>query len=197
MISFFSAAAAVLQVLRPAVFAAGVLVLLLALLSTAVRARRVSPFGALGRLSRRVADPVFAPMERQLLRAGGQPGHAPWWTLAAVVVGGLALLSVVGVILDQVARAAGSVGAGPRGVAALLIGWTFAVLRLALLVRVLGTWVGQGRYSRWTGWAYRMTDWFMVPLGRVIPPLGVIDLTPLVAYFGLGLLQSLVAGALV
>ena len=68
-------------------------------------------------------------------------------------------------------------------------------LRLALLVRVLGTWFNQGRYSPWTRWAYPLTDWFMVPLQRVVPTLGMLDITPIVAYVGLGLLQSVVARA--
>lgn len=196
MTSFLSAAAGLLQALRLVVFAAGVAVLLLALVSTLVRSRRVNPFGPLGRLSRQVAAPVFAPMERAIVRAGGQPGHAPWWTLAAVVVGGLALLSLVEFVLTQVAGASYAAQAGPRGIAVLLVTWAFQVIRLALLVRVLGSWFGQGRWSRWTRWAYGLTDWFMTPLGRVIPPLGMLDITPLVAYFGLGLLQRAVVGAL-
>lgn len=196
MTPLLSAAAGILQALRLVVFAAGVAILLLALLSAVVRARRVSPFGPLGRFSRRVADPVFAPMERTMLRAGGQPGHAPWWTLAAVVVGGLALLSLVEFVLGQLAGASFALQRGPQGVALLLVTWAFQLVRLALMVRVLGTWFGQGRYSRWTGWSYRLTDWFMEPLSRVIPPLGMIDITPLVAYFGLGLLQGVVIRAL-
>ena len=196
MNSSFFVVQQVLGVLRLVVFAAAVVVLLLALLSVAVRSRRVNPFGPLGRLQRRVAAPVFAPMERAVLRAGGQPGHAPWWTLAAVVAGGLALISFAEFLIVQVAGAAYALGAGPRGVAVLLVSWTFQALRLALLVRVLGSWFGQGRYSRWTRWAYAMTDWFMAPLGRVIPPLGMLDITPLVAYFGLGLLQGFVLRAI-
>jgi uncharacterized protein YggT (Ycf19 family) len=34
------------------------------------------------------------------------------------------------------------------------------------------------------------------PLRRVVPPLGVIDITPLVAYFGLVLLEWLVESVL-
>lgn len=161
-----------------------------------MRARRVSPFGAVGRLGRRVGDPLFAPMERTLLRAGGQPAHAPWWTLAAVVVGGLALISLVGFVVQQTAGLAYAASMGPRGIAVMLVSWAFSLLRIALLVRVLGTWVGQGPYSPWTRWSYALTDWFMRPLQQVVPTLGPIDITPIVAYFGLGLLQSLVARVL-
>ncbi len=181
--------------LRVLVFAAAVATAGLAALAVAVRTRRLSPFGGPGRLVRQVSDPLFGPMERRVVRAGGQPAHAPWWTLAAVVVGGLALLAVVGFVRAQLVGAAFALGAGPRGLAVLLLSWAFALLRFALLARVLGTWFGQGRYSTWTRWAYPLTDWFMAPLQRVVPQLGALDITPIVAYFGLGLLQSVVVRA--
>ena len=196
MTAFLVVAAQILQALRTLVFAAGVAVLGLALVSTLVRSRRVNPFGGVGRLSRRVADPLFQPMERTLVRAGGQPSAAPWWTLAAVVVGGLALLWLVESVLGLAAGASFAATQGPRGLVLLALTWGFQLLRFALLVPVLGSWFGQGRWSRWTRWAYALTDWFMTPLGRVVPPLGMVDLTPLVAYFGLGLLQTAVSRAL-
>jgi YggT family protein len=78
----------------------------------------------------------------------------------------------------------------------LLVTWTFALLRLAVLVRVLGSWLRQGRWSPWTRWAYGLTDWFMEPLSRVVPTIGMLDITPIIAYFGLGLLQRVVLSAL-
>jgi YggT family protein len=185
----------VLGVLRLAVFAAAVATAALALASTTVRARRLSPFGGAGRFVRGSVDPLFAPMERRIVRAGGNPAHAPWWTVAAVVVGGLALLSILGFVRNQLVGVAIATQLGPRGLAALLVSWAFSLLRLALLVRVLGSWFRQGRWSPWTRWSYALTDWFMVPLSRMIPTVGMLDISPLVAYFGLGLLQSLVLSA--
>jgi YggT family protein len=194
--TFVIALDAALALLRVVIFAAGAGVAALALLSAAVRARRLSPFGAAGRLVRGRVDPLFEPMERRVVRAGGNPAHAPWWTVAAVVVGGLVLLSLLGFVRTELARAAFAASAGPRGIGVLLVSWAFAALRLAVLVRVLGSWFRQGRWSPWTRWAYAATDWFMEPLARVIPTIGMFDLTPIVAYFGLGLLQSLVLSAL-
>jgi YggT family protein len=161
-----------------------------------VRTRRLSPFGGPARFVRGRVDPLFAPMERRLVRAGGSPMHAPWWTVAAVVVGGLALLAVLGFVRDQVIGVAFAARGGTRGITALLVTWTFALLRLAVLVRVLGSWLRQGRWSPWTRWAYGLTDWFMEPLSRVVPTIGMLDITPIIAYFGLGLLQRVVLSAL-
>jgi YggT family protein len=35
----------------------------------------------------------------------------------------------------------------------------------------------------------------MAPLQRVVPTIGMLDITPIVAYFGLGLLESVVVRA--
>jgi len=41
-------------------------------------------------------------------------------------------------------------------------------------------------------WAFVITDPVLVPLRRVLPTFGPIDLSPLVAYFGVVLVQALV-----
>lgn len=183
--------------LRPLVFLAGVFVAILALLSWAVRTRRISPFSALARFVRKIDGPLFGPMERRVVRAGGMPSSAPWWTLAAVVVGGLVLLSVLEFLFTQIITVGRSLtGTGPP-IAFILVNWTFGFLRIAIMARVISSWVGGGPYSKWWRWSYVATEWFLGPLRRVIPTLGPIDISPLVAYFALGLLQSAVTRALV
>jgi YggT family protein len=39
-------------------------------------------------------------------------------------------------------------------------------------------------------WSYRLTEPILAPLRRVIPTLGAFDISPIVAYFLLGLIQS-------
>ena len=97
----------VLVVLRPAVFTVGVLTAVAALASYGVRTRKLQPFSPIARFMRERIDPwLIAPMERRLLRAGGTPYAAPWWALAAVIVGGLLLISGVGFLRDQLAMLA-------------------------------------------------------------------------------------------
>ena len=70
------------------------------------------------------------------------------------------------------------------------------MLQLALLVRVLSSWLGVGQYSPWIRWTYGLTDWMLRPLRRVLPPMGMFDVSPIVAWFGLSLLEWLVMKAL-
>lgn len=41
-----------------------------------------------------------------------------------------------------------------------------------------------------------LTDWIIVPIRRVLPPFGIIDASPIAAYFALYLLRGLVMSVL-
>lgn len=176
-------------VLRMALFGVGVVVAALAALSYAVRTRRISPFSPVSRLVRGSVDPLFAPVERRVLSAGGRPATAPWWALAAVVIGGIVLISVLGFVRGQIALVLMATSTGARGLVSLAIAWTFGVLRLALLVRVASSWFPSIRYSRPVLLSYTLTEWLVRPLRQIIPPFGMIDVSPIAAYFALALLE--------
>ena len=185
-----------LAVLRPALFVAGAATAVAAGVSYAVRTRRISPFSPIARWMRTRVDPwLIAPMEHRILRAGGTPYAAPWWALAAVIVGGLILLSAVGFLRDQLLMLA-YMSASGASLAALMVRWTFGILRVALFARVISSWVGGSAYSPWWRWSYVLTEWFLAPLRQVIPTIGMIDITVLIAYFGLGILERVISGAL-
>jgi YggT family protein len=182
--------------LRYALFAAAVVVGVIAAIDWAVRTRRLNPFGTVARFFRRTVDPLMVPIERRVVRAGGRPSSAPLWALGGVVVGGLVLIALLDFVTRQIGFAASAVSLGGRGVLVLLVGWTFALLRIALIVRVISSWVAVSPYSPWVRWAYGLTEWMLAPLRRVIPLLGAIDITPIVAYLALGLLEGIVLRAL-
>jgi YggT family protein len=184
------------EMLRYALFGAAVVAAVVALVDWAVRTRRINPFGATARFFRRTVDPLMVPVERRVVRAGGRPASAPLWALGAVVVGGLLLIALLDFVTRQLGFAASAVSTGPRGVLVLLVGWTFALLRVALIVRVISSWVGVSPYSKWVRWSYGITEWMLAPLRRVIPLLGGIDITPIIAYLLLSLLEGIVVRAL-
>ena len=182
----------VLYILRPVVFAAGALTAVAAVLSYSVRTRRISPFSPVARLLKDRVDPwLIAPMERRILRAGGTPYSAPWWALAAVVLGGLVLISGVQFLRDQIVSLLNATSLGTGGILGLLVRWTFGILRIALFARVISSWVGGTPYSKWWRWAFVLTEPILAPLRRIIPTIGMIDITVIVAYFGLQILEGL------
>lgn len=189
---------AVLDVLRVVVFVVGALALVIFTIDWLVRTRRLSPFGAVARFFRRVVDPLIVPVERRVVRAGGLPASAPWWALVAVVLGGLALLALLEFMRGQFAFAIAAGDAGARGLVAVLITWTFGILQIALIVRVISSWVRISEYSRWVRWTIPLTEWLLRPLRNLIPPLGgMIDLSPLVAFLLLAILRSVLLGLVV
>lgn len=185
----------VMAVARPVVFGLIGVVAVLCGLDWAVRTRRLSPFSALARFTRRTVDPLIAPVERRVVRAGGTPASAPWWTVVAAVLGGFALLALLAFVRDSLVAVHYSVSRGPGGVLRLVVSWAFVLLQLAVLVRVITSWVG-GSYSAVGRLAHRMTEWMLAPLRRVIPSIGGIDITPILAWFLLNIIGDLVVGAL-
>lgn len=177
-------------------FIAAVVLAVVALIDWMVRTRRINPFNPIARFFRRAVDPLIAPMERRVVRAGGMPHAAPWWMLVAVVVGGVIVLSLLRFILGELAGAWSAMSMGPRGVVFILLHYTFALLKLAIIVRVIASWIRISPYSGWVRWAFALSEPILRPLRNVIPPLGMIDVTPIAAYFVLWLLEGLVMSTL-
>lgn len=177
--------------IRLIVLAVVAVLAVLFLLDWAVRTRKVGPFSALARFCRKNVDPLVAPMERRVVRAGGLPSSAPLWALGVAVIAGILLISITDYIARQIMVANFAINSGPGGLYRLLVMWTFTILRAALIVRVLSSWFPISPYSVWVRWAFALSEPILRPLRQVVPNIGMIDITPIIAYFALGLLQSL------
>jgi len=177
--------------LRYVVFAAFAASALVALASWLVRTRRISPFGALGRTLRSASDPLIRPVEARLVRAGGNPAHAGWWLVVAVAAAGVLLVTLGNWLVETAYGVAAAFSAGPRGAIALAVVVAYKIIVVALVVRVLASWLGYFRYSRWLRPAYALTDWVVEPIRRVLPPTGGLDWSPLAAWLALWVLERL------
>lgn len=186
------ALATAISVVRIAVFGAAVVVGFIALVDWAVRTRRLNPFSAIGRFFRKHIDPLLVPVERRVVRSGGRPSSAPFWALTVVVVGGLLLILALQFLTGQLAAAGFAVQAGAASVVGLVIHWIFALLRFAILVRVISSWIRISPFSPLIRWTYPLTDWLLVPLRRIVPTIGMFDISPIVGYFALILLERVV-----
>src|SRR5436309_6242479 len=102
-------------VLRYSVFGLVALSGFVALGSWLVRTRRVSPFGVLGRTLRSVTDPIVRPVERRLVRMGGNPTQAGGWLVVITAVAGIVLLSLAGWLVGTFQAASATASGGPRG----------------------------------------------------------------------------------
>ena len=183
--------AAFIDVVRKALFWLGLAAAIVALVDWLVRTRRINPFGPVARFFRKVVDPLMRPIENRIVRAGGLPNNAPWWTLVVVVVGGLVLiwlLQFIGTLAAQASYAANSPGQAWR----VAVMWVFALLRVALIVRVVSTWFGLSPYAWYIRWTHPLTEWMLGPLRRLLPTFGPLDISPILAFFLLGILESVI-----
>ena len=196
MVTFFEGFDSFLYILRITLFVVVMVLAVVCLLDWLVRTRRINPFNPIARYMRSTVDPLMAPVERRIVRAGGLPTSAPWWSLVFVVVGTIVLISLLGFLRGQMLAVASSSQMGAAGILVLLVRWTFGILRLALIVRIVSSWFGISPYSRWIRWSYQLTDPILTPLRQIVPTIGVIDITPIIAWFLLGILQWLVLGLL-
>jgi len=191
METFLAGSDALTQVLRTALLSIAVVFGVICVLDWAVRTRKISPFNAVARFCRSTVDPFLSPIERRVVRAGGTPASAPLWALAAVVIGGIVLLTLIDIIRLEVVRSIIASQEGTAGIFHLLVSWTFTILKIALVVRVISSWLPISPYSGWVRWSYALSEPILVPLRRVVPNLGGLDITPILAYFLLGLVESL------
>jgi YGGT family. len=185
-----ASADAAIVMLRTALLSVAVVFGAICVIDWAVRTRKISPFNAVARFCRSTIDPFIAPIERKVVRAGGLPASAPLWALAVVVIGGILLLSLLDFIRGEIIAAMLSSQEGAAGIFHLLVNWTFTILKLALIVRVISSWLPVSPYSRWISWSYRLSEPILAPMRRIVPNLGGLDVTPILAYFLLNFLES-------
>jgi YggT family protein len=155
-----------------------------------VRTKRINPFGKPARLLRFVSDPFLNPIETQLLKKGGNPQNASQWLLAGAVVGGIVSISMFEWLARQVAIIGMTGSTGPRGITRIVIFYAGQAFTISIFIRVIGSWVGAGRFNPLMKPFYLMTDWIIEPISKRIPPVGMIDLSPIIAYFGMQFLVS-------
>ncbi len=193
MMAFF----AVLDVaVRVIVIAALMYAAIVAMTHWGTRSRRINPFGPWARFIRKLSDPVLLPLERRVIRFGGSPQNAPLWLLGIVIGAGLVLLSLTSWLIGTAAGLMMMADGGPRVWARVLVDAVFTVLMGAIFIRVIGSWIGVGPYNRWMRPMYALTNWLIDPIRRILPPMGMIDFSPMVAWLVLFVVRGFVRGML-
>ncbi|HEU4473341.1 MAG TPA: YggT family protein [Gemmatimonadales bacterium] len=181
---------------RGVVVAALLYASIVALTHWAVRRRKIGPFGPWPRIVRRVSDPVLLPLERRVIRFGGSPQDAPLWLLGIVILGGLLLLSLMNWLLGMAGTVTALATASPRDWLRILVGWAFSLVMASIFIRVIVSWFGVSEYRPWMRPLVFMTDWIIRPIRRILPPAGMIDFSPMVAWLVLWVARGVVLGIL-
>lgn len=184
--------ATILLWVRYSAIAVFALAVLIALASWLVRTRRVPPFSTTSKTLRQATDPFMRPIERRVVRSGGTPAQAGWWLVIGVAILGVLVVSFAQWLIGAWYNLRGAALGGTRDLVVLGVTIVFDVMYAAILIRVVASWLGAFRYSRWMRPVYWLTDWIINPIRRLLPHTGMFDLSPLVALLVLWLVKTVV-----
>ncbi|MDT7779725.1 MAG: YggT family protein [Acidobacteriota bacterium] len=153
----------------------------------------LNPFSGPVIMLRRWTDPLVNPVRRPLVQVGFSPNIAPLVViLIAIVLGyfasqfiGTVLFTVRGLIMSATSRA-------PISFVGFIIFGILAMYSLLIFARIIISW-GASPHNRLLHFLVRATEPILGPFRRLIPPLGMIDISPIVVLFLLDLLQRAVA----
>lgn len=156
-----------------------------------------NPFKWSVRNVRRSTDPVLIPVRRLLVAMRIDPSVAPFIAVLGMIVAWYLLTTVAGDILNM---AAGVLYAGRLGAPVAIIGYLlFGLVGLyimAIFVRIIFSWIAVSFANPVVRFLFRLTEPLLGPLRRSIRPVGMFDVSPIVAFLILWLCQIAIAGTL-
>ena len=174
-----------------------IVVIVLMLLRMILNYTDVNPFNRSVLALRRYSDPLVDPVRRGLARSGLDPKIAPIVTILIVILLGYFALQLVGVFLSTIR---GVILSLERGALVSLIGYLLygllALYSLLIFMRIVFSW-GASSVNRVLRFLIKVTEPVLAPFRRLIPPLGMFDISPIVVLLLLQLLQQAVLGTLI
>lgn len=183
--------------LESAAIAAIVALIILMLVRLLVDGMDLNPFGAPHRTVRRLTDTFVIPVRGLLRQFHADPKYAPIVVIVVVILAGLLTLNLLGTMSQMIQ---GILWALRTGSVPALIGFIFhgliSIYILMLFVRVILSMAMVSYMNRVMRFLVNATDPLLVPLRHRIPPVGRWDISPIVAFILLWLLQAAISATL-
>jgi YggT family protein len=157
----------------------------------------LNPFGWSSITIRRLTDPVIVPVRRTLARMTVDPKYAPLVAILAAILLGWFALQLISGIANTLAGILTSLGA--HSIIATMGYVLYGLLglySLLIFIRIILSWGMVGYSNRLMRFLVNATEPLLGPLRRMVPPVGVFDISPIVAFVIVWLLQAAVAGTL-
>jgi YggT family protein len=160
----------------------------------------MNPFSWLAITLRRATEPVLAPVRAVLRGFRLDPKVAPFIAVILTIVAGYMVILVVGSVLNTIAGIMLAVSIRQIGAPVAIIGYLLfgflSLYTLAIFIRIIFSWVGMSYANRLMRFIVLTTEPLMGPLRRTIPPVGMFDISPIVAFLILWLCKAAVAATL-
>ncbi len=172
-------------------------VIMLMILRMVLNYADMNPFSRPVILVRRWTDPFLNPVRRSLMQFGFSPNITPLIVILITILLGWFVLQLAASILGTVAGVVASVReARIIAVVGYLLYGFLDIYALLIVIRIIFSWGNVSYTNRLMRFLVNATDPILVPLRRLIPPLGMFDLSALVALLILWVLKTAVAAVL-
>ncbi len=172
-------------------------VILLILARVVVNYADMNPFSRTAITIRQFSEPLLIPVRRILTSYGLDQKLAPFVTILIAILIGWLLLELVGSVVFTVGGVVTSLQRGALvSLAGYLLFGILAVFSLLIVARIVLAW-GMSYGNRIMRFLVRVTEPILGPFRRMIPPLGMFDISPIIVLLILQLFQRAIAGTLI
>lgn len=159
-----------------------------------------NPFSWVAVTLRRSTEPVLLPVRAMLRGFRLDPKVAPFIAVILIIVTGYMVIQVAGSVLNTIAGIIFAVSSrqlgAPVAVAGYLLFGFLGLYTLVIFIRIIFSFVAVSYGNPLMRFLYRTTEPLLGPLRRMVPPVGMFDISPIVAFIILWLCQAAVAGTL-
>ena len=157
----------------------------------------LNPFSWSSLTIRRLTDPFIAPVRRALMRYGVDPKYAPLVMILLTILLGWFALTLVHGLANTIA---GLIFGLTSGRVVALLGYVIyglvSIYIMLVFVRIILSYTTLGYKNRVMRFLMNVTEPLLGPLRRIVPTVGMFDISPLVAFIILWILQVAIAGTL-
>jgi YggT family protein len=174
-----------------------VAIILLMILRLIGDAADLNPFGWASRTLHRLSDGFVTPVRGALREVGVAPKFAPLVVILVSILLGYFVLQLVGTIASTLDGVISSARAGSLiAVLGFILYGLISIYILLIFMRIIFSWGMVSYRNRVMRFLVDTTEPLLGPLRRIIPPLGRMDISPIVAFLILWLFQAAIAGTL-
>ena len=154
-----------------------------------------NPFGAVGRFGfkvRRATEKFVYPASRFLATFRVDPRLAPIVTILIALVLAYFGLQIIGNTFFVIDGLSAGVALGkPKVVIGFILYGLLSLLVLFIFIRFISTWFVFTRKT-FLGFVKKVTDPIMLPVQRLIPPIGMFDISAMIVLIAISFLQQIV-----
>ena len=185
------------QFLTWAVIAIIVTIIALMVLRLIAEAADLNPFSWVSRTIRRLTDPFTGPTRRFLMGFGVDPKFSPMVVVLFTILMGWFFLWLTGDVASTLMGLLLSIkAANPISALGFIIYGALSVYVVLLFMRIVFSWGMISSSNRLMRFLVNVTEPLLGPLRKIIPPLGMMDISPLFAFLIIWLFQLAIRGTL-